>query len=174
MPSAPTGDRLAVLPAPGDFVRIVSFDQQPHLVGLIATVVACNAEAGTVQILVSLSPNHRTNLILDTSQVDLHQQVGARVHSEYRWVHCQREGKVVLYMDQTVSFAHLDKGKMLEMCEPHGTWRLQGDTLTIDFHHQAVRDWARRHVFTRLHPQLDCWQLAGCQDPVKWCVLAPW
>ena len=101
----------------------------------------------------------------------------AQVHCRYLWKHPNREARVTLYSDGTVSFAHLSMGRSLPDCAPHGKWKHREGNLHITFHHMANTYKEREHVFLRYGRDLDVWYLSGHFDKenaVDFAFLQPW
>ena len=170
---------------PGDFVVFVGFQEQ--LVGRMAKVVQADLQANEVEVELRLFDG-KASLVIPRSTVAYAtpQPDSDEVYKRYLCTHPNRRGRLTLYKDGKVSWAHLYNMILLKECRPHGSWALVDGKLFVNFHHQGLEDsvvdgkkWSHivEHIYIECFQDSDIWHLAGVnadKDALRAAVLEPW
>ena len=172
----------------GSLVVFTETLKQPQLFALKAKVVNI-PDNDTVDIEVALFGGKVTYFNVDKRDVTLAhvKQEDIGVSRRYLVTHPLRQGRLTLYQDSTVSFAHLGLGGiLLDDCAKHGSWEVSNGKLVVYFHHQAkapemvngkLWSYEKKHTYIQYNVGSDVWHLAGIiseQNAVESAVLEPW
>ena len=172
----------------GSTVVFTDTVKQPQLFAMRAKVVAI-PDDDFVNIEVTLQGGRMSFLTVSRADVELShvksEDVG--VWKRYLVTHPLRQGRLTLYKDTTVSFAHMGLGGvLLDDCPKHGGWELLNGRLVVSFHHQAkgpevvegkLWTYEKRHVYIQYNVGSDVWHLTGItseQKAMDAAVLEPW
>ncbi len=172
----------------GTIVIFTDTVKQPQLCGLLAKVVNDRNE-NQVDVEISLHGGKVTHLTVGKEDVQAApvKQDDFGVWKRYLVTHPLRQGRLTLYLDNKVSFAHMGLGGvLLEDCPKHGNWELMHGRLVVTFHHQAkapeeiegkLWSYEKKHTYIQYNNGSDVWHLTGIvseHNARDAAVLEPW
>jgi len=171
----------------GDIVVFVNYSGQEQLLAKAARVVQHHVDKNLVELEARFFMNAGTILVPRAAVALLTPQPEQReVYKRYLCTHPLRTGRLTLYMNGQVSWAHMEKLTLLKDCPNHGKWEMIDGKLYVNFHHQGKADediegkqwtYVSEHVYVEYVEGSDIWHLAGvydAKDAVKAAVLEPW